>query len=111
MHRTQSSTPLDKVAVEIDPSGMLSHVWLRTNIEKKIVAENDVSYTMYEADEVYITIPGVCTVESVESMFETLWTQAENSNASINDRVSALEAKIDDTIQSITMLEAKENSK
>lgn len=103
MHRTQSSTPLDKVAVEIDPSGMLSHVWLRANIEEKIVTENDVSYTMYEADEVYITIPGVCAVESVESMFETLWAQAENSNASLNDRISVLEAKIDDAMQSIAM--------
>ena len=101
MHRTQSSTPLDKVAVEIDPSGMLSHVWLRANIEEKIVTENEISYTMYEADEVYITIPGVCTVESIEPMLETLWEQSENSNASINDRVSALEAKMNNAMRSI----------
>ena len=101
MHRTSSATPLDKIVVEIDPSGMLSHVWLRKNIQEVTKNDNDTSYVAYEADEVYLTIPGVCSIESITPMFETLWVQTENSESTINERVTALEEKMNSAMISI----------
>lgn len=101
MHRTSSATPLDKIVVEIDPSGMLSHVWLRKNIQEVTKNDNDTSYVAYEADEVYLTIPGVCSIESITPMFETLWMQTENSESTINERVTALEEKMNSAMISI----------
>lgn len=101
MYRTSSATPLDKIVVEIDPSGMLSHIWLRKNIQEVTKNDNGASYTAYEADEVYLTIPGVCSIESITPMFETLWMQAENSESTINERVTALEEKMNSAMRSI----------
>lgn len=101
MHRTSSATPLDKIVVEIDPSGMLSHVWLRKNIQEVTKNDNDTSYVAYEADEVYLTIPGVCSIESITPMFETLWMRTENSESTINERVTALEEKMNSAMISI----------
>lgn len=101
MHRTSSATPLDKIVVEIDPSGMLSHIWLRKNMQEVTKNDNDTSYVVYEADEVYLTIPGICSIESITPMFETLWMQTENSESTINERVTALEEKMNSAMISI----------
>ena len=100
MHRTNSATPLEKIAIEIDPSGMLSHIWLRQNIEKVTKNDNGLSSISYEADEVYLTIPGVCSVESIAPKFDELWSQAEESESTLNERI----AKLEENLNALTAL-------
>lgn len=94
MHRTSSATPLEKIAIEIDPSGILSHIWLRQNMEKVTKNDNGSSSISYEADEVYLTIPGVCSVESITPKFDELWSQAEESETTTDERIAKMEEKI-----------------
>lgn len=96
MALTQSSTPLEPVVVERDPSGLVSHVWLRRDIcEKQVPLESgEGSYTVYEADEVHVTLSGTPTVEEVLEVFDSLWTAAERSSLTLDDRVTSLEESI-----------------
>ncbi len=92
--QTQSATPLDKVSVVPDPSGMVTHVWLRTNIStesrENLTGEGDNPQTCYVADELYVVLPGVCSVESIEDQFDILWSQYGETR-SIEDRLTNLE--------------------
>lgn len=92
--QTQSTTPLDKVSVVSDPSGMLTHVWLRTNIstdsKESSTSEDDDPQISYTADELYIILPGICSVESIENQFDSLWAQYGETRT-VEDRLTELE--------------------
>ena len=92
--QTQSTTPLDKVSVISDPSGMFTHVWLRSNISTKTVTnltdEAEDTQISYTADELYIMLPGICSVEVIENQFDALWAQYGETR-SVEDRLTELE--------------------
>lgn len=92
--QTQSTTPLDRVTVVSDPSGMVTHVWLRTNIlteaKENSTSEDSDAPVSYTADELYIVLPGVCSVESIENRFDILWNQYGDTRT-VEDRLTELE--------------------
>ena len=75
-----SATPLDAVTVE--PRGeMVSDVWLRRNIrETNIENEDGLSQTMWEADVVSGTLPGLPSVSYVRDRFAQLWASFEEAD-------------------------------
>lgn len=75
-----SATPLDAVTVE--PRGeMVSDVWLRRNIrETNIESEDGLSQTMWEADVVSGTLPGLPSVSYVRDRFAQLWSAFEEAD-------------------------------
>lgn len=72
-------------------------MWLRTNISTES-KENSTSegsgdgdsQVSYTADELYIVLPGVCSVESIENQFDILWSQYGDSRT-VEDRLTELE--------------------
>lgn len=93
MALTQSSTQLEPVVVERDPSGLASHVWLRRDIcEKEVPCESgDGTYTVYEADELHILVAGTPTAEEVAASFDSIWDRALRALLTLDDRVTSLE--------------------
>lgn len=95
---TNSATPLDPVSVVVDPSGMVTHVWLRENIsQKELTTQRDANSEMevapmvtYTADELYFVLPGNLSVEQVTESFDDLWDQYAPAD-DIEDRVTKLE--------------------
>jgi hypothetical protein len=75
-----SATPLDAVTVE--PRGeMVSDIWLRRNIrETNIESEDSLSQTMWEADVVSGTLPGLPSVSYVRDRFAQLWSAFEEAD-------------------------------
>lgn len=75
-----SATPLDAVTVE--PRGeMVSDVWLRRNIrETNIEIDDGLSQTMWEADVVSGTLPGLPSVSYVRDRFAQLWSAFEKAD-------------------------------
>jgi hypothetical protein len=77
MKRTQSATPLD--AVQVERRGLIKDVWLRTDIEEiEVEIEEGLSQTMWEAFEVYGTVPASVTAEEIEDDFDAWWARFED---------------------------------
>ncbi len=77
MKRTQSATPLD--AVQVERRGLIKDVWLRTDIEEiEVEIEEGLSQTMWEAFEVYGTVPASVTAEEIEDDFDDWWARFED---------------------------------
>lgn len=49
--------------------------------------DTQISYT---ADELYIMLPGICSVEVIENQFDALWAQYGETR-SVEDRLTELE--------------------
>ena len=68
INETCSATPLDAVLIEPRPSGILSDVWLRKNIQKD-VADNGIdsgnAIEFYRADEIHFVQAGVPTIDGI----------------------------------------------
>jgi hypothetical protein len=77
MVRTKSATPLD--AVQVERRGLVNDVWLRTDIEQieEEIGEG-LSQTMWEAFEVYGTVPASVTAEEIEDDFDDWWARFED---------------------------------
>ena len=77
MKRTQSATPLD--AVQVERRGPINDVWLRRDIEEVEVEIGDgLSQTMWEAFEVYGTVPASVTADEIEGDFGGWWAKFED---------------------------------
>lgn len=77
MVHTQSATPLD--AVQVERRGLIKDVWLRTDIEEiEVEIEEGLSQTMWEAFEVYGTVPASVTAEEIADDFDEWWTRFED---------------------------------
>lgn len=102
INETCSATPLDAVLIEPRPSGILSDVWLRKNIQKD-VADNGIdsgkAIEFYRADEIHFVQAGVPTLDGITAAFDELWAAHENDGLSDTER-------IDKIIESLTATKA-----
>lgn len=99
---TCSATPLDAVLIEPRPSGILSDVWLRKNIQKD-VADNGIdsgnAIEFYRADEIHFVQAGVPTIDGITAAFDEIWAAHEDDGLSDTER-------IDKIIESLTATKA-----
>lgn len=83
-------------------------MWLRTNIstdfKESLTSEDDDPQISYTADELYIILPGICSVESIEDQFDTLWVQYGETR-SIEDRLNNLEEVVNSVAAATVGLE------
>lgn len=87
MKRTQSATPLD--AVQVERRGLIKDVWLRTDIEEiEVEIEEGLSQTMWEAFEVYGTVPASVTAEEIEDDFDDWWARFEDEAMTDAERLA-----------------------
>lgn len=87
MKRTQSATPLD--AVQVERRGLIKDVWLRTDIEEiEVEIEEGLSQTMWEAFEVYGTVPASVTAEEIEDDFDAWWARFEDEAMTDAERLA-----------------------
>lgn len=102
INETCSATPLDAVLIEPRPSGILSDVWLRKNIQND-VADNGIdsgkAIEFYRADEIHFVQAGVPTLDGITAAFDELWAAHEDDGLSDTER-------IDKIIESITATKA-----
>lgn len=102
INETCSATPLDAVLIEPRPSGILSDVWLRKNIQKD-VADNGIdsgnAIEFYRADEIHFVQAGVPTIDGITAAFDELWAAHEDDGLSDTER-------IDKIIESLTATKA-----
>lgn len=102
INETCSATPLDAVLIEQRPSGILSDVWLRKNIQKD-VADNGIdsgnAIEFYRADEIHFVQAGVPTIDGITAAFDELWSAHEDDGLSDTER-------IDKIIESLTATKA-----
>lgn len=102
INETCSATPLDAVLIEPRPSGILSDVWLRKNIQKD-VADNGIdsgkAIEFYRADEIHFVQAGVPTLDGITAAFDELWAAHEDDGLSDTER-------IDKIIESLTATKA-----
>lgn len=102
INETCSATPLDAVLIEPRPSGILSDVWLRKNIQKD-VADNGIdsgnAIEFYRADEIHFVQAGVPTIDGITAAFDELWSAHEDDGLSDTER-------IDKIIESLTATKA-----
>lgn len=102
MDHTQWSSPIPKVVVEHDLSGLITHVWLHRDISSKQVLQegSQEPYTVYEADELYLKVAGTPTEAEVLKNFDALWDEAERASRSLDDRVTTIEESLSHVILS-----------
>ncbi|MGO5296317.1 hypothetical protein ACTQ05_07785 [Collinsella sp. LCP21S3_A9] len=107
INETCSATPLDAVLIEPRPSGILSDVWLRKNIQKD-VADNGIdsgnAIEFYRADEIHFVQAGVPTIDGITAAFDELWAAHEDDGLSDTERIekiieslTATKAALEDT--------------
>ena len=117
MVRTKSATPLD--AVQVERRGLVNDVWLRTDIEQieEEIGEG-LSQTMWEAFEVYGTVPASVTAEEIEDDFDDWWArfvdeamtdaerlaQVKNATNTQGDAIADLAWLASDTDESMSMI-------
>lgn len=109
--KTNSATPLDRVTVIPDFSGMKTHVWLRKNIEQTntnetLSSNEDASQNrmgmFYTADELYLVLPGSISVEQVTSNFDEIWDEYSQEE-SLDERVTRLEHVVSSVTSAISL--------
>ena len=87
MVHTKSATPLD--AVKLERRGLINDVWLRRDIEEiEEEIEDGLSQTMWEAIEVYGTVPASVTAEEVADDFDEWWTRFEDEAMTDAERIA-----------------------
>lgn len=93
INETCSATPLDAVLIEPRPSGILSDVWLRKNIQKD-VADNGIdsgnAIEFYRADEIHFVQAGVPTIDGITAAFDELWAAHEDDGLSDTERIDKI---------------------
>ena len=94
----QSTRELTRI--ELTPrSDGLWDCYLRKNIKSKQVAYNDITQTIWEADEVRFVTDK--TAEDIEPEFDILWTEAVDANMTDEDRNAKFKTDILDIQESI----------
>ena len=98
--KVYSTQPLERVAYFGYAGGDPADVYLRDNIEEADIelAEGG-TQKQYVADEVHFKTD--LAKEDVEANFDDLWVKAEYEQRPLNQRISDLEALMDDTISLI----------
>ena len=102
-----SATPLDAVTVE--PRGeMVSDVWLRRNIrETNIESEDGLSQTMWEADVVSGTLPGLPSVSYVRDRFAQLWSAFEEADMTDRELIELRSDTLGDGLAEVAGISAE----
>ena len=102
-----SATPLDAVTVE--PRGeMVSDVWLRRNIrETNIEIEDGLSQTMWEADVVSGTLPGLPSVSYVRDRFAQLWSAFEEADMTDRELIELRSDTLGDGLAEVAGISAE----
>ena len=102
-----SATPLDAVTVE--PRGeMISDVWLRRNIrETNIEIEVGLSQTMWEADVVSGTLPGLPPVSYVQDRFAQLWASFEEADMTDRELIELRSNMLGDGLAEVAGISAE----
>lgn len=97
---TNSSAELEKVKVEVAPSGLCSDVWLRRDIRRDTAdfgPNPEKAVEVWRAEEVHYVCVGTPSVEEVEASFDALWAEHENDGLSDSERIVQIEQRQADT--------------
>lgn len=70
--KTFSADPLEKIKIEVGPSG-ITHIWLRRNVTEVVEQFDGADITTWTAEEVYYTSEVTPTAADLEENFATLW--------------------------------------
>lgn len=102
-----SATPLDAVTVE--PRGeTVSDVWLRRNIrETNIEIGDGLSQTMWEADVVSGTLPGLPSVSYVQDRFAQLWASFEEADMTDRELIELRSDTLGDGLAEVAGISAE----
>lgn len=95
--RVHSSYPLERIEYRSFEGDQLADVWLHDNIEEvESQTEEGATYKEWVADEVHFKT--ALTKSEIEENFDSLWVKAEYEQRPLEQRITDLEALMDETI-------------